>query len=172
MLRLVFAFIEIALHRRGPEQLPASSWLLAVVVIAYLGSAFAVAQFLELTPKARLVSVALDFALYCGFLWTVLKLYARERRWPQVLTALLGTEALLGFLVVPLLAWERLLGAAGADATLPALLWFIIVVWSVDIAAFVLARAIERPYALTVAVMLAYVSLTISLRGSLFPTVG
>jgi hypothetical protein len=41
--------------------------------------------------------------------------------------------------------------------------------WSIDIMAFVLSRALERPYLLTLAIVIAYVFLIASLQLSLIP---
>jgi hypothetical protein len=60
-------------------------------------------------------------------------------------------------------------GSADQQLTFPLFLIFLLGVWSIDIAAFVFARAIERPYLLCVAIMLGYVLLIFSLQASLLP---
>jgi hypothetical protein len=100
------------------------------------------------------------------FVWAVLRLFDRERRFKQTATALLGADTLLNLLSLPLVLWNQSL----EGATAPALLFLLLAIWSIDIAGFVLSRTLERPYALGVAIMLGYVLLSISLRMSFFPT--
>jgi hypothetical protein len=121
-------------------------------------------------PLARIglaVPVLLtDTALDLVFVWAVLRLFDRERRFKQTATALLGADTLLNLLSLPLVLWNQSL----EGATAPALLFLLLAIWSIDIAGFVLSRTLERPYALGVAIMLGYVLLSISLRMSFFPT--
>ena len=85
-------------------------------------------------------------------------------------TALLGTETFFNVLSLPVLSWY-----SPADDTLdavitaPRLLLYVLFFWSVDVAGFVLSRAIGRPYVVGVFIMIGYALLSISLQVSLFP---
>jgi hypothetical protein len=48
--------------------------------------------------------------------------------------------------------------------TLTGVLWLAILVWAIDISAFVFSRALERPYFLCVAIVIAYFLLMRSLQ--------
>ena len=169
MLRLAFAFIDIALHRRGPEQLPASTFLLGLVFVVYLATAFATLRLDPLVENAALI-LAFGIVMYAGFVWAVLKAFQHEKRFKQTATALLGTETFFNVLSLPVLSWY-----SPADDTLdavitaPRLLLYILFFWSVDVAGFVLSRAIGRPYVVGVFIMIGYALLSISIQVSLFP---
>jgi len=112
-----------------------------------------------------LFSTALDLA----FVWAVLRAFNREARYRQTMSALLGVNGLLNLLIVPLALWDRALDTPEGDIAPPWIGLLLLAIWSIDIAGFVLARALERPYALGVAIMLGYIWLSFSLQTSLFP---
>ena len=166
MLPLVLAFIDIALHRRGPEQLPASSFLLGLVLVVYLVVAFATLR-LDPPPVNLAMLLVVNATLYGGFVWAVLKTFKHERRFMQTAIALLGTDTLFNVMSLPLV-WLN--GQADATTmTLPEALRLLVLIWSIDVSGFVLSRAIGRPYVVGVGIMVGYVLLSISLQASLFP---
>ena len=168
MLRLVFAFVEIALHRRGPDELPASRFLFGIVLVAYLIVAFATLR-LGAGAVHPILLLIVDTAFSLTFIWSVLKAFDHERRFKQTACALLGTDTLLNVLSMPLIVWGKSLEASGGDNSGVAILFALLAIWSIDISGFVLSRALERAYFLGVAIMLGYVLLSISLRLTLFP---
>jgi hypothetical protein len=182
VLRLALAFVDIALHRRGPDTIPASRFLLGFVVVVYLLVAF-VALGLAPPPPAESEAAALaveyapflipiESGIYAAFIWGLLKSFDRDRRFLQTATALFGADTLFTLMSMPLLVWATALEAADSAATAPTLLYWLLLLWSIDVSGFVLARAIERPYALAVMIVIGYVLLTVSLRASLFSSAG
>ncbi len=168
MWPLIQVFIEITLHRRGPEQLPSSQFFFMLV----LAVSVAVDSFVLLVDHAPVGRVLLTFfitALDIAFVWSVLRTFALERRFKQTMAALLGTNALLSLLIVPLALWSQSLDVADGDIALPWVLLLMLAIWQIDIAGFVLGRALNRPYALGVAIMLGYVLLSTSLQQSMLP---
>ncbi len=168
MLRLILAFVEIALHRRGPDEVPASQFFFGIVLVVYLVVAFATLQ-LGAGVTHPILLLIVDTAFSLTFIWSVLKAFARERRFKQTASALLGTDTLLNLLSMPLLVWGQALESSGGDNGTVALLFALLAIWSIDISGFVLSRALDRAYFLGVAIMLGYVLLSISLRLTLFP---
>ncbi len=173
MLRLIFAFVDIMLHRRGPEDLPSAKFLVWSLLVLSLAVELSVLFANEGTMRAAAVAVLVQF-LDVWFVWALLRTFNKQRRFSQTMSALLGTETIItlaGAPLVPLL--NASVSASGeAQLTLPLLLTALLGVWSIDIAAFVFARALERPYVLCVAIMLGYVLLIVSLQTSLLPAGG
>lgn len=171
MFRLIVALGEIALHRRGPDCLPASSFLLALVLAADVAVAV-VRWWLGGTsvPIAPLLLVDITFTF--AFLWIALKAFHRETRFRQTATAIFGTETLLNVLSTPLVVWLRDVQAAKGDTALAEVFLWLVILWAIDISGFVLARSLERPYVLGVAIVLGYALLSTSLRVTLFRTAG
>ena len=169
MLRLILAFVEIALHRRSPEDLPSSRGFFVAVLVVNLFFAVVTARYLQLVAYPELM-IVFDTALELGFIWGVLRMFERERRFRQTAAAVLGVDVLLGLLNLALLIWHRALHVPKDDVTIPYMLSLVVLIWSVDVSSFILSRAVERPYVLTVAIMLGYLLLSISADATFFPT--
>jgi hypothetical protein len=172
VLRLILAFVDIMLHRRGPEDLPSSKFLVWLLLAASVGVELAVLFANDGSMRAAAVSV-LVAALDVWFVWALLRTFNRQRRFLQTMSALLGTETILNLAGAPLVPLLSASAAASTEPqiTLPLLLTALLGIWSIDIAEFVFARALERPYVLCVAIMLGYVLLIVSLQTTLLAPV-
>jgi hypothetical protein len=168
VLSLILAFADIALHRRGPEHLPASRFLLGLVLALNLAAGALTVQLLR-DPAFPLAAVLIQTALELAFVWCVLRAFERQQRFVQSASAVFGTDTLLTLIGWPLLLWHRSLGAPPTELTLPQTLDFLIWIWSIDVSAWILSRALERPYVVAVAIVIGYVMLSVSLRVTLFP---
>jgi hypothetical protein len=168
VLRLILAFVEIAFHRRSPEDLPASRMFFGAVLVVYLAVGLVTTRYLQVVAYPELM-VLFDTVFGLGFVWGVLRAFERQRRFRQAACAVLGTDTLLNLVTVPLVLWHGSLHAPGSETTIPQILFVLVAIWSVDISAFIMARALERPYVLTVAIMLGYLLLQVSVRAQLFP---
>jgi len=166
---LIGVVVGITLHRRGPDELPSSPGFL----LSMLGVSIGV-QLIALRTTAAadqtLVMIVLDQVVNFAFVWGMLTVFERPRRFRQTMSALLGADIVTNLASAPLIYWHDALQVPAGTATLPALLLLLVAVWSIDIAGFAVSRAIERPYALGVAIMLAYVFLYYAVRNTLFPT--
>jgi hypothetical protein len=169
VLRLIFAFVDVMLHRRGPESLPSSKFLLwALIGLSILADGVIV--WLAGAPgrayAVRLLVIGFDI----WFVWALLRTFNRQARFRQTMTAMLGAGVLLAILQVPLVLSAANAPPPDAQAstlTLPDLLWLLVLVWSIDISAFVFSRALERPYFLCVAIVIGYVLLIRALQVTL-----
>jgi FtsH-binding integral membrane protein len=96
MTRLVKAFLDIALWRKSPAVLPASTFLLALVaIVAALVEALGDA----LQPHSRhdlLLRMAFSVTVPLCFTWVVLALTKRRDRFLQTGSAVLGVALLAG----------------------------------------------------------------------------
>jgi hypothetical protein len=169
VLRLILAFVEIAFHRRSPADLPASRAFFVAVLVVYLVFSLATTRYFDLVKYPE-VLVAFDTALELAFIWGVLRAFERDRRFRQTAVAVLGVDTLLNLVTVPLMLWHRSLNVARDEPTIPNILLLLVQIWSIDVSAFVLSRALERPYVLTIALMLGYVLLSISVDATFFAT--
>ena len=170
MLRLLSAFFDIALHRRGPDSLPASSFLLGLAAIANIAC---IALAVQVGSDARpflLTAVRAETGLGVLFVWSLLRAFAREKRLMQTLTALLGIDALMTALSLPFMS-VRSFEQSGADPGLPGFLLLGIFLWNLDVWGFVVARAIDRPYFLGLAFVIGWMLLIQALHSAMFPPV-
>jgi xanthine/uracil permease len=167
VLRLILAFVDIMLHRRGPEDLPSSKFLVGLLLGASIGIGVALTYWMGGTLREIAVGT-LVVAFNVWFVWALLRTFNRQRRFPQTVAAILGTDVLLTLLRAPVIPFiEVPEDPQRATLTLPALIVTAVVVWSIDINAFVFSRALERPYLLCVAIVIGYALLMFSLQATL-----
>ena len=170
MLRLFLAFVDIMLHRRGPDTIPSSKFLLWLLLALSLVVHFAINWWAGGSGRAAAVDV-LVLGLDVWFVWALLRTFNRQGRLRQTLTAILGAGVLLTVLQAPVVSW-LVATPPPADpqtpmVTLPGLLWDLLRIWAIDINAFVFSRALERPYLLCVAIVVAYYLLIHALQVTL-----
>jgi uncharacterized membrane protein YagU involved in acid resistance len=150
--------------------LPPSEFLLGLVLATY----FVVDLAMQLDgslPRA-VASVVIDRAFYLGTVYLVLAWFDKQRRFLQTAIALVGTDVFLNLVSLPLLLWEDALSAPPTQATAPEVLFLIVVLWSIDVSGYILARALSRSYIVGLSIVLVYVYLSMALRNVLFPMVG
>ena len=170
MLRLIFAFVDIMLHRRGPDSLPSSPFLLWSLFAASVAADFAVLALAGRSARWFAVDL-LVLGLNVWFAWALLRTFNRQPRFRQTMTALLGSGVLLTVLQAPLVraVVEPPPDPQNPTLTLPGVLWLLIMIWAMDISAFVFSRALERPYLLCLCVWIAYFFLMNILHFTMVP---
>jgi hypothetical protein len=96
-------FVDIVLWRRGPQDLPASSLLLALTVAAYIGVSAVQLALQGESAATWFFFVVIDPLLLAAWVWLVLRIFGRLERFVQTAAAVFGTGAVLGlFMYVPL----------------------------------------------------------------------
>ena len=168
MFVLIRFFIDMLLHRRGPAELPSSRFLLWFLVA--LGACVEFGSLLlrvdvALSSAIVIVTTLLDVA----FVWSVLHAFGLHRRFAQTMTAMAGTNTVINALYVPITLASKHSAATESGALFWASLQIVFVLWAIDVAGFVLARALDRPYAFGVVIMLGYALLQLSLVSSMIP---
>lgn len=156
MLPILDVFLQIALRRLGPEDLPDSRFLLLTVGLVY-----AVMQLLLAIPiygftGSLLWSIGLDVVLLCGCVLGLLRLTGHPARFRQTLTAIFGTGALLSLCMLPFNLWLDSLAEPGTAALLPTLGLLAVVSWSLLVNAHIFSRAMSVHFALGLVVSIAY----------------
>jgi hypothetical protein len=96
VLHFLKAFLDIVLWRRGPQDLPASRWLLWVTAVAYVAVSILQLSLLDEPAAAWIVFVLLDPVLLVAGVYLLLKLFGKTDRFLQAATAVLGTGVVLG----------------------------------------------------------------------------
>jgi hypothetical protein len=156
MLPIFDAFLQIALRRRGPEDLPDSQFLLLIAGIAYLVTQAILVVPVYDTLSFVVSSLFLDVLLVCAVLWGLLNLAGHRRRFRQTLTAMFGTGALLGACMMPFNYWLDLVVASGKPAVGPRVALLAIISWWVVVNGHIFARALSAPFAAGLAIAVGY----------------
>jgi hypothetical protein len=162
LLRL---FIDICLLRVTPQELPAAPILRRLTLFAYL-----VSGLLVLAPGEGVMRAAGMVMVDAGVMLALLAAALHWRRHParfdQAATALLGTGALLGLLLLPVLVLGRA-GESVAGAAFP--LWLALFLWGLVVSAHILRHALELPMAGGMLAAVVYFSVSLVLIEMLFP---
>jgi len=156
MLPILDVFLQIALRRRGPEDLPDSRFLLLLAGTAYVlaQSVLAAPVYESLLALGR--SLVLDVLLLCGCLWGLLRLAGHAGRYRQTLTAVFGTGALLSVCMLPFNYWLDLTPEPGKPALAPTIALLAVVSWSLVVNGHILARALSWPFVAGLGISIAY----------------
>jgi hypothetical protein len=169
MLRLAKAFLDIALWRRSPAQLPASLFLLGIVAGA-VALLEVVGALLPPSQSDRILTrVILNVGLPLAFAWVVLAITRHGQRFLQTGIALLGVAVLAELVLYPL---GSLLNVVGSDrpASIPlGLLLFIGLIWYLLACANIWRAALDSGLGLGIAISVGYLLLSMVLEQQLFP---
>jgi len=147
-LRALFSVVvDIILLRRGPEQVPASSVLLAVTVAIYLViSAMVVAS--VSTPDGNWpLELIIGAASMLVWYQVALQLAKKRERYPQTMTAMFGVSTIFAPLLVPMLnSVATQVQAKQQPSQFITMLALFLLVWLVVIFVRIVRAAFEWPW--------------------------
>lgn len=95
MLKLLQTFVDIALWRKGPQDLPASRFLAWCTLVVYVVANFIQAQLFDLRLRTAILFIVVDVIMLLGWLWAVLAFFGRRQRFVQTIMAVLGVGTLV-----------------------------------------------------------------------------
>lgn len=167
MLEIIKAFVDICLFRRGPQDLPASSFLLYLTLGAYAGSNFLLALGTYTPVTAAMASLA-DTALLAVLTLSLLYLHGRAARVRQTLAALAGTGTVLAVLALPPIYWLTVQTAQG-ELSFPSLVVLALVVWSLAVIGHIIRHALATRLIVGLVVAMIFYWIAASVQGALFP---
>ncbi len=90
--------MDIALWRKGPQDLPASSFLLAMLTAIYAAVSLVQVKLFGWSMFSTAVLVAIDVAMMGAWVWVLLTFFRKKPRYVQTLSAIFGVSTLLGIL--------------------------------------------------------------------------
>lgn len=169
MLAYVQAFINIALRRSGPEDLPDSRFLFGLTLAAFLVVQVPLILISDRQGAEIAGTVAVSLALLFAGFWLLLRLTGFRARYRRTVTAILGTSALLTVLSTPVNWWQQIALDSGTSDALPGTIIVAIMLWSISIDGHILARALSRPYVVGLLVAIGYFFLQTTILIELMP---
>ncbi|MFO1426439.1 MAG: hypothetical protein U1F11_05605 [Steroidobacteraceae bacterium] len=138
-------YLDIALLRRGPQDVPVSQPLMLATLLAFvLLNALLTAAFRPQNDDWVLqlaVSVAFTLAWY----WMLMLLFGRPERWLQTITAILGFGCVVTPVIVPAAGIAAPYAANPGTAMPWMLLLLPVAVYLIYVNSRILQAAIERP---------------------------
>jgi hypothetical protein len=143
MTALVRLYAEIALLKRGPQDVPCSMLLLALTVGAYFAINLLINWALPAAGDPWLAVLAIDILFTLGWYVALLRLLHRRERVVQTTTAIFGYRSVLAPLTI---GTEWLIRRFGSEQAwqLPLIVGYTaVVVWMIAANSHVLKAAIE-----------------------------
>ena len=154
MLRLLRTFLEIAVWRKGPQDLPASRSLACAALIAYIAIEFVGVRLFDLDLRAAFIFIGVDVLMLSAWLWLVLAFFGRRQRFVQTITAALGVGVLILMLDILMRSIQLRLGVSDSFAGNWLFIRFLIIALVMGrIFMHALDRGLATGMALTVAII-------------------
>jgi hypothetical protein len=169
MLRLAKAFWDIALGKRTPAQLPASSFLLALVAAAAALVEVLSAFMPPVSTDRMAIRIGLSVGLPLGFAWAVLVLARHPQRFLQTGAALLGVGVLAELVLYPVGSLIHVIGSERLAAVPLGIVMLIGLIWYLLACANIWRAALDSRLSVGVAVSVGYLLLSIVLEQQLLP---
>ena len=165
MFVLIRFFVELALLRRGPQDLPASGALLGL--LAALSVLVGTVNGMQLFGSLRAAFGAnlLDLLLTLGLLFALLQLKGHASRWQQSASAFLGLGVLAGLFMLLIRGPAEALGVTDIARLIDLLL----AIWLHVALGSVLRHALAIPLLAGVIIMLSYTVLAFNVIVRIFP---
>lgn len=165
MYELSKLFFDIAIFNKGPQDIPASKWLLQLLVPVYMLINILI-LLMNTDMFTALMQSCVEVILVLGMAQLTLYLSGKLARFQQTACALLGTDALISLLAIPALA--SLVGRGSAIALLIVILMML---WHWVVTAYILMNALERPLIFALGVAFLYILISYQVIGFLFPPI-
>lgn len=112
MGQLIQAFFDIALWRRGPQDLPSSKSLAWLVALIYGVSDTLQVSLLGWNLRSAVLLVIIDTLMICAWVWSLLAFFGHRERFVQTISAILGAGALITLFDLLVSGTELLIGGS------------------------------------------------------------
>jgi hypothetical protein len=166
MFDIIKLLFEICLFKKGPQDLPYSVWLLRILFIGYVSIRVLMLS-IHFNWLTVLMQVIVEIVLVCGFFWLMLYLARKLGRFYQVISAVLGTDALISFFALP--------GMASMEAGQGGLLVFLVMIgligWHWTVTGHIIRNALEQTLSFSLGLAFLYLLGSYQAMAFLFPEV-
>lgn len=164
-VQFLVLFVDICLFKKGPQDVPASRFLMVLALIAY-----AIVGELLLSVEADWwvagQQVVVEAALLLGYTAAVLYFVGRGSRFLQTATALLATDAIISTPGALVLHWWLANPAVRAFQ----MVLFALMIWHIAVVGHILRHALSRPLSNGFVLAVLYVVLSYQVMNALFTT--
>lgn len=168
-MRIFRLVLDIALLQRGPQVLPAASWLTVAALAAY-GVVGMVAHQMIVPGMNPAGPVFFDLFLMVGFVLSLLAWRGLPGRAYQTLAALAGTGTFLTLCGLPVIQLLEPEAQGGTLASAGAILWLVLMGWSLLVTAHILRHSLTVSLPAGVLLAMFYMMISIFFYGMLFGT--
>ncbi len=159
MYALIKPFVDICLLRANPQDLPASTLLLELTIVAYFVAGWLLAMGVY-GPGPGLVQTLADLSFLSAYTYGFLRVSSHAERFTQTLTALLGTGAIITLAALPLSAsLSRAVEGADPVDGVVGVGYLLLMGWLVVVYAHIYRHAFAKGWATGLTFSLGYILL-------------
>jgi hypothetical protein len=166
MLQLFRLFLDIALWRKGPQDVPASGVVLGFAIAAYVSVNAAQLLVAANDVMHYIAGLVIDPLLIAGWIWVVLAIFGRRARFPQTVAAIFGTYAILSIVLLTLQVAQNAVGFTDGTLSGFVLAWVIVFVL---VTGRIVMLAVDRGLLTGAAVMVTYIFANFAVTSALLP---
>jgi len=163
MYSLIKLFFDICLLRKGPQDIPASSALLTLLIPIYAGISFLI-LILSSAAINAILQVFVELFLVLASCKVILSLAKKTERYQQTASALLATDSLISLFALPAMA--ALIGQGSALAFFSVVS---LMLWHWIISGHIFSHALEQPFSFGLGVAFLYILVSYQLMALIFP---
>jgi hypothetical protein len=165
MYELTLLFFQIAIFKKGPQDVPGSPLVLKLLLPVYVAINYLI-LFLNGALSTALLQILVDFTLIILFCWPLLYFSGKSARFPQTLAAMVGTDIVISFFALPAIAT---LNTHANDLAYFAML--ALVLWHWLVSGHIMKHALDRSLFFGLGLALLYIMLSSQLMAVLFPEI-
>lgn len=156
MLAYFQTLLNVALRKKGPEDIPDSGFLLGLTFVVYLLLQIPLG-WITYGPSSVLIAAVGSSALMLILgLWVLLVITGYRARFRQSLTALLGTDAILSAFSIPFSYWQVTGLMNKSSVALPSTVLVVILLWLLSVQGHIISRAISKPFGIGLMIAVAF----------------
>lgn len=165
MYELVLLFFQIAIFRKGPQDVPAAPFILKLILPAYVVIHYLI-FLLNGVASTALLQILADFGVIVLFYWPLLYFAGKTTRFPQTLAAIIGTDIIVNFFALPAIATLN-----SHANTLAYFVMLGLILWHWLVSGHILRHALDRPLFFGLGLALLYIILSSQVMTALFPEI-
>lgn len=160
-LKLLF---NICLFSKGPQEIPHSNQLLRLTTLLYALISYLLIQ-LSTDSLSALLQVATELIITFSFVALMLVMAKKIPRFVQTTSTLLGTDALISALAIPVLSMLH------QDASnMPAVfIMLALMLWNWLVTAHIIRHALNKSFSFALGIAFLYVFFASQIMGLIFP---
>lgn len=145
MKQIFNIFFDICLLRAGPQDVPCNRYLLMALLTMHVLMGIVLGSLSYSIPTAIAYGFT-NMLILVVLLRAVLMVRKQPERYNQTLSAMAGTDVIIGVIAWPVSNWMITARDAGGDIGIPIMLWLLLIVWSLTIIAHILRHALSMPW--------------------------
>jgi hypothetical protein len=166
---LLSYFVHLCLLRSTPQQLPASSVLFGLSLVANLLAGVLLVASARADLMMALEEGLADSLMLLAMLWVALRLQGHGGRFLQTATALLGASAVLALVAIPLLPIAAAQDGSRLLGELASILLLVVLVWNMIVFGHIFRHSFNVSLALGIGLAVAYTVFSYQVMRLLYP---